>query len=610
MFVWYEYLIIAVYILFILFIGAYFTKKGSENVDEYFLGGKSLPWWVLGISFMTSNLDLTGTMLIASFFAMAGLQGFLVEMRGGTALGLAFFMVFMAKWHRRAGVMTVAEWMEVRFGKDKGGDAARLVSAVAVVILVLGMMVYFCVGFGKFLSLYLPWGPTTCTILFTGIATVHILFSGLYGVAFTDVMQGFMILFVVIYLSVLAFTHGVDTAVFREAWDAGGNTSMTWDKWVDLTPVWRADFPSGYTQYNPLGFLMIFWVLRMVMEGFGGPLIPYASQRFFAAKNDREASLVTGSSMAMFVIRWPLIIGVAVLGLGLGAAIPKDPEMVFPAVLGHYFPLGIRAVVVSCMVAAAMSTFDSTVNAGGAYLINDIYRRFINPEASSKRLIRLSWAATIALTVVAIILASLLTSINEIWGWISMGLFGGMAIPFILRWYWERYNGWGYAVGTLCGVLTAVAQKLFYADLSEAYQLILIGSISLVSGVIATFVTAPIKKEVIEAFYRKTRPFGWWPRARKCLSPEEMAPIRRENMLDLISIPFAVAFFFFLFVCPMYLIIRKWNMVFLTLMISVVCGVILYFTWYKNLGNSDGADEDKASKHDERAGKLEEETNE
>ncbi len=584
MFVWYEYLIIAVYILFILFIGAYFTKKGSENVDEYFLGGKSLPWWVLGISFMTSNLDLTGTMLIASFFAMAGLQGFLVEMRGGTALALAFFMVFMAKWHRRAGVMTVAEWMEVRFGKDRGADAARLVSAVAVVVLVLGMMVYFCVGFGKFLSLYLPWGPTTCTIVFTSVATVHILFSGLYGVAFTDVFQGFMILFVVVYLSVLAFMHGIDTSTFQEAWQAAGNTSMTWDKWVDLTPVWRAHFPSGYEQYNALGFLMIFWALRMVMEGFGGPLIPYASQRFFAAKNDREASLVTGSSMAMFVVRWPLIIGVAVLGLGLGSAIPKDPEMVFPAVLGHYFPAGIRAVVVSCMVAAAMSTFDSTVNAGGAYLINDIYKRFINPEASSKKLIRLSWAATVGLTAIAIILASLLTSINEIWSWISMGLFGGMAIPFILRWYWERYNGWGYAAGTLCGVLTAVAQKFFAPQLSEAFQLVIVGSVSLVVGVAATYLTAATPKDVITDFYRRTRPFGWWPRARADLSQEEKKLIRRENKMDFISIPFAVGFFFFLFVCPMYLIIHRWDKVFLTLAVAVMCGVVLYFTWYKNLG--------------------------
>ncbi|MBW2455954.1 MAG: sodium:solute symporter, partial [Deltaproteobacteria bacterium] len=377
-FTWYEYAIVGVYILFVLGIGAYFSKKGSANVEEYFLGGKTLPWWVLGISFMTSNLDLTGTMVIASFFAMAGLKGFLVELRGGTALPLAMFMIFMAKWHRRAGVMTVAEWMEFRFGKDKGARAARVVSAISVVVLVLGMMTYFVVGFGKFPSVYFPFSPSACAIVFTSIACLHILFSGLYGVAFTDVAQGVMILFTVIYITVLAFGTDIDPDKFAQAWDVLGNKSMTWDQWSTMQPSWTMDFPAGYEAYNAFGFLLIFWILRIFLEGFGGPLIPYASQRFFAARNDKDAALTTGSSLLFFVIRWPLIVGVAILGLSLGSAIPTDPEKIFPVVLGAYFPLGLRAVVVSCMVAAAISTFDSTVNAGGAYIVNDIYRRFIN----------------------------------------------------------------------------------------------------------------------------------------------------------------------------------------------------------------------------------------
>ena len=183
MFTWYEYTIVAVYVLIILGIGAYFSRKGSANVNEYFLGGQSLPWWVLGISFMTSNLDLTGTMVIASFFAMTGLKGFLVELRGGTCLPVAVFMVFMAKWHRRAKVMTLAQWMEFRFGDDAGARAARLVSAIGVVVMVVGMATYFCVGFGKFLGLYFPFvedprlNATICAVLSTSIATLHILFG-------------------------------------------------------------------------------------------------------------------------------------------------------------------------------------------------------------------------------------------------------------------------------------------------------------------------------------------------------------------------------------------------------------------------------------------------
>ena len=579
----FEYGIVGVYILAILGVGAWFSRKGSANVDEYFLGGKSLPWWVLGISFMTSNLDLTGTMVIASFFALVGLKGFLVEMRGGTALAMAIFMIFMAKWHRRAAVMTVAEWMEVRFGSDRGARLARIVAALGVVVLVIGMLAYFCVGFGKFLTLFFPWDANTCALIFTVIATVHILFSGLYGVAFTDVLQGVMILFVVGFIAVKAFLLNLDPVVIQQGWAALGQDSMTWAEWTSVAPSWQMTFPPGYEAYDAFGFLLVFWVLRIFMEGFGGPLVPYSSQRFFAARDGREASLTTGFSMALFVVRWPLIIGVAVLGLGLGADFPSDPEMVFPAVLGHYFPAGLRAVVVSCMVAAAMSTFDSTVNAGGAYIVNDIYRRFIKPDASEKALMRLSWAATIGLTVICLFLATFMTSINEIWSWISMGLFGGMAVPFVLRWYWERFNGWGYAIGTIVGISSALIQKVAWPELGEAWQLITISSVSLLASLLATWATPPTEEATRRDFYRRTRPLGWWPIATSALSPDEQTATRRENRRDLLSVLPALGFFFFFFLAPMYAVIHDYPAALASTAAALACAVVLYFSWFRHL---------------------------
>jgi Na+/proline symporter len=393
-----------------------------------------------------------------------------------------------------------------------------------------------------------------------------------------------MILFVVVYVSVLAFSASGDVGTFQAAWAAQGQSGMTWTEWSKITPAWEMAFPAGYEQYNAIGFLLIFWVLRMLLEGFGGPLIPYASQRFFAARDDREASLTTGSSLAMFVIRWPLIVGVAVLGLGLGSAIPADPEHIFPAVLGHYFPEGLRAVVVSCMIAAAMSTFDSTVNAGGAYIVNDIYRRFIKPNASTRALMTLSWMSTIVLTVLAVALAANLESINEIWGWLSMGLFGGMAIPFILRWYWERFNGWGYAVGTLVGMSAAIVQKACWPALSEAYQLLLIGVMSLLASLAATWLTAPTDAETLQRFYRRTRPMGRWSRARTAMAEEEKLSIGREHRRDMVSVLLALVFFFCLFLAPMYAVIRDWGPMTISLIAVSICGIGLYFSWYRPLG--------------------------
>jgi len=583
MFVWYEYAIIITYLVAILGIGAWFSKKGSENVDEYFLGGKSMPWWVLGISFMTSNLDLTGTMVIASFFAMVGLKGFLVELRGGTCLPLAMFMIFMAKWHRRAGVMTVAEWMEFRFGSDSGARAARITSAFAVVIMVLAMSAYFCVGFGKFLSLYFPFSPNVCAIIFTSIATVHILASGLYGVAYTDVFQGVMILFVVLYISIAAFTSTPDASVMSEAWTALGQEGMTWDQWTGITPGWTEQFPEGYEAYNLFGVLMIFWILRIYLEGFGGPLIPYASQRFFAAKDERDASLTTATSLILFVVRWPFIIAIAILGLSLGSAIPADPEMIFPQVVSQYFPMGLRAVIVSCLVAAAMSTYDSTLNAGGAYIVNDLYHRFIDPKASSKRLVRISWIATIGISAIALAVASTIDSINDIWSWISMSFFGGFAVPMIVRWYWERFTGWGYTIGTIAGIGAAVVQKLVFPEAPEFYQLGITGGAALVGCIVGSLATSPPSMETLKNFYTKTRPFGFWAGTRKNVDREIVASIRKETRRDMFSSVIAMAAFFFFFLSPMYLVIKDYGLTLLTAGLTVVAAVILYFSWYKHL---------------------------
>ena len=174
-----------------------------------------------------------------------------------------------------------------------------------------------------------------------------------------------------------------------------------------------------------------------------------------------------------------------------------------------------------------------------------------------------------------------------------MGLFGGMAVPFILRWYWERFNGWGYAVGTLVGVTTALVQKLIWPGLSEAYQLVIIASLSLVSGVAATYLTAATEESVLKKFYERTRPFGWWPRAREGMSEAALAPIRAENRRDLVSVLFALGFFFFLFLSPMYFIIREWSKMTVALVVTANCGVVLYFTWYRHLRSGGDSGEEK-----------------
>jgi len=224
-----DYTIIGFYFMVLILFGWVLRKRASQGLDEYFLGGRKIPWWVLGVSGMASNLDMTGTMVIISFFYILGVKGFLIELRGGVCLAMAFFMVIVGKWHSRAGVMTVAEWMEYRFGKGRQGESARLLSAIAAVITTVGMVAYFFVGSGKFLSLFLPFSPNVCSLIMIAVALFYTVLSGLYGVVYTDLFQSLLIAMAAVYISVKAFLN-VDYAAIQ---------AMTPPGWTTLIPSWR-----------------------------------------------------------------------------------------------------------------------------------------------------------------------------------------------------------------------------------------------------------------------------------------------------------------------------------------------------------------------------------
>ena len=174
-----DYAILAVYFLTTLAAGFYLSRRAAQGIDAYFLGGRRLPWWAIGMSGTASNFDMTGTMVITSFFFAIGLQGFWVAMRGGMVLPLGILLIYMGKWLRRSRVMTNAEWMELRFGSGRQGQTARVLSAVSNLVVTLAFLVYFVKGTGKFLSIFLPWSPTTCALLMIAVALTYTTLSGL-----------------------------------------------------------------------------------------------------------------------------------------------------------------------------------------------------------------------------------------------------------------------------------------------------------------------------------------------------------------------------------------------------------------------------------------------
>ena len=204
-----DYIIVIVYLIGIVIFGMVLQRKASEGIESYFLGNRSLPWWVLGASGMASNTDLAGTMIITALVYTLGTKGLFIEIRGGVVLIMAMLMIFMGKWNRRAQVMTLAEWMRLRFGSGREGNIARIISAVANIIFAIGTMSYFAVGGGKFFGNFLGIDDRYAAIFLILLALIYTTLSGFYGVVWTDVFQGVLVFLAILYICVLALQTAI-----------------------------------------------------------------------------------------------------------------------------------------------------------------------------------------------------------------------------------------------------------------------------------------------------------------------------------------------------------------------------------------------------------------
>ena len=586
-----DYSIIIVYLLILIGIGIYLQKRASKSTESFFLGDKNMPWWALGASGMASNLDVSGTMIIAALIYALGVQGFFIEIRGGVVLILAFFMIFMGKWNRRAEVMTTAEWMEFRFGKGKQGEAARILAAIAQLIFAIWAITYFIQGAGIFLSEILGISPDLAAILMISLCAFYAALSGLYGVVYTEVFQGGLILFVIIYVvsHVMINITLPETFVVSVPMGDGQFQQITQNlkDWSSFLPRWEMNVPGEYSQYNLIGLATIMYIFRSSIDGMSGSG-GYMIQRFYAAKNEREVGLLSVFWIFLLSFRWPFIMSIAILGISFSQTgqVIDNPETVLPKVLMEVFPVGIKGLLVAGLLAAAMSTYVAIVNSGAAYWVNDLYQRFIRPEATNKQLILHSRVASIAIVILGLLSTYLFTSLNDVWGFLTMGFGVGLIVPQFIRWYWWRFNGYGYAGGTILGMITAITIRFVFEDIPEMPSFYLTAAITFVGSIAISYMFPPTKSEDLEHFYSKTRPFGFWGPVRAKFSNEIIAPIAAENRRDIMATFFAVPWMLFLGITPMMVVTKQWTYALICGSILLVLSVVLYFIWYKHLSKS------------------------
>jgi solute:Na+ symporter, SSS family len=641
---WLDYLIILGYLALSVVAGVWMSRRASKSIDNYFLGGRTLPWYMLGIAGMAGWFDLTGTMIITSFLYMLGPRGLYVEFRGGACLILAFMIAYTGKWHRRSGCMTAADWMTYRFGISKAAEGLRFLTALIAIISAIMMIAYLIRGASLFLGMFFPYPPFWTTLILLCLTTFYTMGSGFYGVVLTDMVQGVIVIFASLTIAFMAW-HLVPSTESLAATAAQVTGNLNW---TDTQISVHTTMPPGYEPYESLLMVASFYLLRNVLGGLGTG----GESRYFGARSDRDCGLQSVLQGAMVAFRWPLMMGFAVLGIylvkslytdptqiqqaaavihsfypqlteanwhdttsaivnGMAAQPPHlvdqlqavlgtdwrgklpmvgfhgtiNPEQILPAVLLNDVPSGLKGALVVALLAAMMSCKNGTVNGASAYFVKDIYQNFLRPKATNRELIFASYGSTFGVAVLGFYFGVIATSINDLWSWIVMSLTAGSLAPGMLRLYWWRCNAWGMVSGLLLGLIGSILQRIFLPHLLEWEQFVAMTSLSFAGTIIGSLVTEPTPMATLQHFYRTTRPFGIWGPLRGEFKGADREAVDRENRSDLMSVPFGMVWTVTLFLLPMELVIKAYSAFWTTLPLFIIAIAGMYWFWWRNLFN-------------------------
>lgn len=586
--------IIVIYLVSVVLMGLWLRRKAGEGMDAYFLGGRSIPWYVLGVSNASSMFDIAGTMWLVSMLFVYGLKGTWLPWLWPT-FNQIFLMIYLAAWVRRSGVVTGAEWIGTRFGKGRGAELSRIAIVVFALISVISFLIYAYQGVGRFAAAFLPWDWSTNTyaMVLMGITTFYVILGGMFSVVITDVFQFVMLTIASIFIAIIAMNNVAPEAlqaVIPDGWKSlffGYKLDLDWSGLIpSVTEKIKAD---GYNMFTIVWMMML---SKGILTSMAGPAPNYDMQRILATKGPKDSALMSGMVSAALVPRWLMIGGIAVLGLAffsselVGMEGAADFEMLMPFVIREFFPIGVTGLVIAGLLAAYMSTFDSTVNAGAAYLVNDLYKRYIDPEASEKKIIWMSYGASILIVIVGVVLGTQAESIHSAMGWIVTGLWGGFTIPNLLKWHWWRFNGYGYFWGMISGIVTAMVLAQIVPASDYLYYFPVTMGAGALGSVLGSLFTKPDEMEDLKSFYTTVHPWGFWgPVAAEIAKERPEFKTGASAVRDLSNVAVGIIWQMALVVAPVYLIIREWYAMGVALAIAVATSYWLKTRWYNKLSN-------------------------
>ncbi len=506
-----DWAVVAAYFVLTTLIGFMFTKRGGENLQEYFISGRRVPWWLAGVSMVATTFAADTPLAVTGMVAVNGVAGNWLWWNMVMSGMLTVF--FFARLWRRAGVMTDVELAELRYG---GRPAAvlrgfrALYLALPINLIIMGWVTLAMI---KILTISLGISPWIAVGVCFAITAAYAVAAGMWAVLWTDFFQFILMMTAVIVLAVysVAAVGGIDALQTKVAAAFGTDAALS------VLPMRSG--PNGIEAYawmpllTLLTFVSVQWWAAWypgAEPGGGG----YVAQRIFSAKTERDGVLATlFFQVAHYAIRpWPWI----VTGLATVVLYPNlvNKEEGYVHAFVDLLPTPWRGVMLAGFAAAYMSTIATQLNWGASYLVNDVYKRFVRKEASDKHYVNVGRAATVLLFALSIGVTWQLDSVQGAWKFL-IALGAGTGLVLILRWYWWRINAWSEISAMTASfvasmiALNTIPQRFAAGDpRADSVVLLVTVAVSTLVWLPVTMLTAPESPAVLERFYQRVRPGG------------------------------------------------------------------------------------------------------
>ena len=596
-----DFIIILSYFILVLIVGFMLSSKARKNLDQYFLGGNKIKWYLLGLSNASGMFDISGVMWTVTILFIYGLKSAWIPWLW-PVWNQVFVMVFLAVWIRRSNVMTGASWILTRFS-GAGGQLSKNIIIVFAVVSAIGFVAYFFEGIGKFCDSILPWdlafssdlisisSENMYALIIVGITTVYTLRGGMMSVVATEVFQYVIMTISSIIIAVIAYnavTYDQISNVVPGGWE---NLFFGWTMDLD----WSQTLPQLNEKIKTDGFEIIGALFMMMLfKGFfsslAGPVPGYDMQRLLSAKNPYEAAKMSGFTiLVLFSPRYLMIAAFAVLALvfltpELSNMSQIDFETILPYSISKFVPVGLKGLLLAGLLAAFMGTFAAVINAAPAYIANDLLKNNLLPNKSEKTYVKYGYLSSLLLVIIGVIFGFFASSLNSITLWITASLFGGYTAANVLKWIWWRFNGYGYFWGMLIGLIASTIKLLFFSSWIDIYFFPIIFLCSILGCLFGSLLTPPDDMEKLKSFYKSVKPWGFWKPVYEEIKKTDKDFTKNKNFgRDMFNVFVGIIWQMSLVVWPMYLLIKKWDGFMISIAVVIITTLLLKKFWYDNL---------------------------